>query len=58
MLCQWGTPHAKLAENLVAAGHGAAQRSAGGLVEEAREDVEEQPADIGEENPVVTKEHA
>jgi hypothetical protein len=41
---------------LVAGDHGAAQRPAGGLAEEAREDVEEQPADIGEEIPVVTEE--
>jgi hypothetical protein len=33
--------HAELAEGLVARDHGAAQRSAGGVAEEAPEDVEE-----------------
>ncbi len=52
-----GMPHAELAEGLVAGDHGATQRPAGGLAEEAREDVEKQPANNGEELPVVTKEH-
>jgi hypothetical protein len=49
---------AELAEGLVAGDHGATQSPAGRLAEEAREDVEEQPADVGEEVPIVPEEDA
>jgi hypothetical protein len=38
--------------------HGAAQRATCCLAEEASEDVEGQSAEVGEELPVVTQEHA
>jgi hypothetical protein len=53
-----GMPHAELAEGLMAGDHGGADGPTGSLAEEAREDVEEQPADVGEEVPVVTEEDA
>jgi len=49
-----GMPQPELAEGLVARDHGAPQRPSGGLAEEASKDVEEQPAEIGEELPVMT----
>jgi hypothetical protein len=51
-------PYAELAECLVARDHGTAQRAASGLAEEAPEDVENQSAEVREEFPVVTEEHA
>jgi hypothetical protein len=49
-------PHAELAEGLVTGDHGAAQQAAGGLAEEAAEDVEGQSAEVGEELPFMTQE--
>jgi hypothetical protein len=51
-------PHAELAECLVARDHGAAQRVPCCLAEEASEDIEEQPTEVGVELPVAAKEHA
>ena len=42
-----GVPDAELAEGLVAGDHGAAQGPAGGQTEAAVEDVEQQPAEVG-----------
>jgi hypothetical protein len=39
---------------LMAGDHGGTDGPTGSLAEEAREDVEKQPADVGEEVPVVT----
>jgi len=42
----------------VAGDHGAAEGPSGGLAEEASEDGEEQPADVGEEIPIVPEKDA
>ena len=45
--------HTEPTESPVIGDHGAAQRPAGGLTEEASEDVGQQPAEIGKEGVVV-----
>jgi hypothetical protein len=51
-----GVPHGEGAECLVAADHGSADRSARRLAEIGSQDVEDEPADVGEQIAIVSEE--
>ena len=53
-----GVPCGELPEGLMSGDHGGADAPARGQSEVAREDVKEQPADVGKQLPIMAKEDA